>query len=258
MTMEFLGMTLSFSRPRVARFALVLAPLLLAACGDRAGDKTGSAADPVAAVAAPAGKNWTEEVVKVGLGYRMGNPDAPIKLVEYGARSCPGCGAFANSATRTLEEKYVASGKVSYEFHDFLVHGAQDLPGAMLGQCGGSAAFFPLLEGMYQNQRDYLDRLQAMPQADQDRLKTATPTQAVTILAEIGGLIDFVKQRGIPEAKARQCLGDEKLLEELAKTTDQLGKDGRVTGTPTFYLNDERVPAGDWPSVEAALKAAGA
>lgn len=240
-----------------APVALLLAPFALAACGDKTGgDKAGA---PVAAVSAPAGKAWTDVVEKVDLGYRMGNPDAPIKLVEYGARSCPTCGAFGQTATRPLEEKYVASGKVSYEFHDFLVHGASDLPGALLGVCGGAATFFPLLEGMYVGQNDYLDKLQKMSPADQERLKTANPTQGVTILAEVGGLIDFVKQRGIPEAKARQCLADQKLLEALAKSTEDLGKNGRVTGTPTFYINGERYEGSPtWAGVEEALKAAGA
>lgn len=243
----------------IARFAWVLLPLLLAACGDQTGSgSNGTSAAPVAAATPPAGQAWTDVVEKVDLGYRMGNPDAPIKLVEYGARSCPTCGAFGRTATRPLEEKYVATGKVSYEFHDFLVHGAQDLPGALLGVCGGSATFFPLLEGMYVGQNDYLDKLQGMSPADQARLKTATPTQGVTILAEVGGMIDMVKQRGIPEAKARQCLADQARLEALAKSTEKLGQDGTVTGTPTFYINGDRVQATDWAGVEAALKAAGA
>lgn len=241
-----------------APVALLLAPFALAACGDKAGSGGDGPAKSVAAVKPPAGKAWTDVVEKVDLGYRMGNPDAPVKLVEYGARSCPTCGLFGQTATRPLEEKYVATGKVSYEFHDFLVHGASDLPGALLGVCGGDATFFPLLEGMYQDQNNYLDKLQKMTPADQERLKTANPTQGVTILAEVGGMIDFVKQRGIPEAKARQCLGDQKRLEALAKSTDELGKNGRVTGTPTFYINDEKVDGADWATVEAALKAAGA
>lgn len=243
---------------KTARFAFLILPLLLAACGEGAGTGNVATAAPVAGAAAPAGQNWTDVVEKVDNGYRMGNPNAPVKLVEYGARSCPTCGAFARAATRPLEEKYIASGKVSYEFHDFLVHGAQDLPGALLGACGGGATFFPLLEAMYENQNDYLDRLPKMSAADQARLRTATPVQAVTILAEQGGLLDLVKQRGIPEAKARQCLNNQALLEALAKETDTLGANGRVSGTPTFYLNGERVQAVDWPTIEAALKAAGA
>lgn len=243
-----------------ARFALLLAPLALAACGDGAktsGNST-TPATPVAGATAPAGQSWTEVVTKVENGYRMGNPNAPIKLVEYGARSCPVCGAFSQAAARTIEDKYVASGKVSFEFHDFLVHGAPDLPGALLGVCGGEGAFFPLLDAMYANQSTYLDGIQKLSPADQAKLKTATPAEAVTILAQAGGLIDLVKQRGIPEAKARQCLGDQKLIEALAKRTDALGADGTVTATPTFYINGEKVEGSDWATVEAALKAAGA
>lgn len=240
-----------------SRFLMVSA-LALAGCGNGADNSTAPAA-PVAAASAPAGQNWVDTVVKVADGgYRMGNPDAPIKLIEYGARSCPTCGLFGREGMRPLEEQYVASGKVSYEFHDFLVHGAQDLPGALLGICAGTAPFFGLLEAMYVTQNDYLDRLPKMSKADQARLQSATPTQAVTILAEQGGMIELVKQRGIPEAKARACLNDQKALEALAATTEKLGKDGTVTGTPTFYLNGERVNAADWAGVETALKAAGA
>ena len=28
-------------------------------------------------------------------GYRQGNPDAPVKLIEYGSRTCPTCARFA-------------------------------------------------------------------------------------------------------------------------------------------------------------------
>lgn len=53
--------------------------------------------------------------MKTPEGYPMGNPNAPIKLaVEY-ARSCPTCGAFVCEAYRPLTEKYVATGKVSFD-----------------------------------------------------------------------------------------------------------------------------------------------
>lgn len=240
------------------RLALLILPFALAACSDGAGNSSAPAA-PVAAVTAPAGTNWIDTVVKTPEGgYRMGNPDAPIKLVEYGARSCPACGAFNRASAQALPENYVASGKVSFEFRDFLVHGVSDLPGALLAACAGPGPFFALTDAMYAAQNDYLDRLQKLTTAEQKQMEGMSPTQTVTMLAEKGGLIELVRQRGIPEAKARQCLGDQKALEAVAKMTETVSKEGKVTGTPTFYINDERVQAGDWPSVEAALKAAGA
>ena len=238
---------------------LAVLPLALAACSGGDTSNTTQAAAPVAAATAPAGQNWAETVVKTPEGYLMGNPNAPIKLVEYGARSCPTCGAFGREAYKPLTETYVSTGKVSFEFRDFLVHGAPDVALTLLGQCGGTAPFFPILEQMYQNQNAFLDKLQTMPAALQQSLANLPPTAVATKLAEHMGAIDFVKQRGIPEAKARACLADQKQLEIMAKPTENAMQAGTVTGTPTFLLNDKKLDqVGTWDKMEKALKAAGA
>ncbi|KQN07648.1 thioredoxin domain-containing protein [Sphingomonas sp. Leaf25] len=236
----------------------LLALVALSACGG--GDATGNAttATPVAGVAAPAGKSWTETVaVTPEGGYRIGNPDAPIKLVEYGSRTCPTCGAFAREGNEPLIANYVSTGKVSFEFRDFAVHGAPDLAAAVLGRCNGTATFFPLLEAMYQDQLATLDRMQAIPQAEQARLQSIPPVQAIAGWADAAGFVDFVKQRGVPEAKARECLRDQKLIDQVVKITEEGG--ATVTGTPTFLINGEKVEnAVQWKDIEAALKGAGA
>jgi len=240
-------------------YALALLPIALAGCSKEDSANSVTSVSPVAATPAPAGKNWSETVVKTEEGYRMGNPDAPIKLVEYGARSCPTCGAFGREAYKPLTDNYVSTGKVSFEFRDFLVHGASDVALTLLGQCGTVDSFFPLLEQTYQNQIAFLDKLQAMPQPAQAALQGKSPTQVATALAEQMGAIDFVKQRGIPEAKARACLADQKQLEIMAKPTEKAMQDGSVTGTPTFFLNGKVVEgAVTWADIEKALKAAGA
>ena len=239
--------------------ALAVLPLALAACSGGDTSNTTQAAAPVAAATAPAGQNWAETVVKTPEGYLMGNPNAPIKLVEYGARSCPTCGAFGREAYKPLTENYVSTGKVSFEFRDFLVHGAPDVALTLLGQCGGTAPFFPILEQMYQNQNAFLDKLQTMPAALQQSLANLPPTAVATKLAEHMGAIDFVKQRGIPEAKARACLADQKQLEIMAKPTENAMQSGTVTGTPTFLLNGKKMEnVLSWSEMEKALKAAGA
>ena len=239
--------------------ALAVLPLALAACSGGDTSNTTQAAAPVAAATAPAGQNWAETVVKTPEGYLMGNPNAPIKLVEYGARSCPTCGAFGREAYKPLTENYVSTGKVSFEFRDFLVHGAPDVALTLLGQCGGVAPFFPILEQMYQNQNAFLDKLQTMPAALQQSLANLPPTAVATKLAEHMGAIDFVKQRGIPEAKARACLADQKQLEVMAKPTEDAMQSGTVTGTPTFLLNGKKLEnVLSWSEMEKALKAAGA
>ncbi|VVS98275.1 Protein-disulfide isomerase [Sphingomonas sp. EC-HK361] len=238
------------------RFLLALLPLALAACGSGDGNSTTPSA-PVAAQAAPAGQKWTEIVSKTPEnGYVMGNPNAPIKLVEYGSRLCPTCGAFANTGMKPLENTYVASGKVSYEFREFMVHGAPDFAPALLGRCAGTAPFFPLLEDMFAAQPTILPKMENA-NAFQQKVASLPPAQMFTAWAEQLGYIDFVKQRGIPEAQARACITDKKAIDEITKVM-QGGTDQGVTGTPTFFLNGKKLDVVSWDEVEKALKNAGA
>ncbi|MFD2578185.1 hypothetical protein ACFSTD_05280 [Novosphingobium colocasiae] len=85
-------MRVSTIRPFAFGLALVPLALALAACGkkDDAAPAALASGDPVAKIAAPAGKAWADMVeVTADGGYRLGNPEAPIKLIEYGSLSCP-------------------------------------------------------------------------------------------------------------------------------------------------------------------------
>jgi protein-disulfide isomerase len=240
---------------RIAAAAVSLA--MLVACGE-SGAPTSALANSIAAAPAPAGQDWTQTVSKTADGgFVMGNPNAPLKLIEYGSRTCPTCGNFGRTATRPLEDTYIKSGKVSYEFRDFLVH-APDLGVALLGQCAGEAPFFGILEQMFVEQNQFLEKLETVPADFQQRLQAMTPAQQATAWVEHLGYVDFVKQRGLTETQARQCLTDPKRIEALAKVSEVAMKDKDVTGTPTFILNGEKIDAASWPQVETALKNAGA
>ena len=247
------------------RFALMLAvPLaLLAGCGGNGANNSSAPAapsGPVTPVAPPAGKQWRDVVVQTpDGGHRMGNPGAPIQLLEYGSRGCPVCGAFANSGMEALITKYVNSGKVSYEFRDFWVHGAPDVAASLLGHCVSTEAFFPILEQMYAEQPTLNGRIQALSPAQQQALQALPPAQASLGWAEAAGYLDFFKKRGIPEAKARQCLTDQNLLNRLAEINKNAVDNKGVSGTPTFFINGQKVEnVVTWPQLEAALRGAGA
>src|SRR3546814_9181159 len=68
----------------------------------------------VPAAQAEAAKDWTKTVARTPEGgFRVGNPDAPVKLVEYGSLTCDHCAHFAEEATPKLLGQYVRSGRVS-------------------------------------------------------------------------------------------------------------------------------------------------
>ncbi len=241
------------------RFSVtVAAALALAACGTNAGNSS-TPAKAVAAVAPPAGGDWSTSVVETPEGgMRMGNPKAAIRLVEYGSLTCPACAAFSNEATAPLTKSYIASGKVSWEYRSLLLH-APDLMATLAMKCGGPAPFFALMEGAYADMQNWLGKLSALPADQMQRIQSLTPAAQNAEYAKISGIDQYVLQRGIPATALNQCLADSGKAEALLKVRNDAFDKYKVQGTPTFFVNDTIVEgAASWRDLEPALKAAGA
>ena len=231
--------------------------LALAACG--ASDGTKAPAGSVKAVAPPAGTTWESTVsVTPDGGYLMGNPNAPIKLLEYGSVTCPACQAFAVTGFEPLTKNYVATGKVSFEFRSFLIH-APDVMATSLLECGGPQPFFAMLEANYAGLNEWEGKIQALPQADLQRIQGLPVAQQSTELARVSGLDQFVIQRGVSSEAAAKCLTDPKTPDRLVAQSKKGSEVFKVEHTPTFFINGkEAEEVGTWKDLELELKAAGA
>ena len=247
--------------------AILAALALLSACGPTGGtdqganvtDETATATNTTSenattgavATVAPANR-WTSQVHDTKEGFVVGNPDARHKLVEYGSRTCPACGRFARDGMKELLSGYVAKGDVSYEFRDFLVHGAPDLAAALVGTCGDPARRFDILEANYTNQTRSIEGIQNTPQSEIKALEGGKPERILLHLGVRGGYIEQAAKFGVDETKSRACLADTKKAETLVAVTN--GADPKiVTGTPTFILNGKSLGVHDWAGVKKAL-----
>jgi protein-disulfide isomerase len=189
-------------------------------------------------------------------GFRMGNPDAKVKVVEFGSMTCGVCAAFAQEGEPALIEKYVKSGQVSFEFRNFVRDGA-DLAAALLARCSGPTAFFPLTDQLFASQSEWLGKLQTLSPAQAQQLETLPPGQAAVGLAQAAGLDQFVRVRGIPAAKAQACLADEGMVKRLVDANQSAVKQYQVAGTPTFLINNNVVPeSANWKTLEPAIQQA--
>jgi protein-disulfide isomerase len=238
--------------------AFVLPLLALAACGKSDGNSTSSAA-PVAAAKPPAGTEWATTVAATpDGGFVMGNPNAPIKLVEYGSLSCSHCAEFSEKGIPALIEKYVSTGKVSYEMRNY-VRDPMDLAATLLARCGGPGPFFPLSEQLFADQANWFTKVQAMTEADQKAIAAMSPAEQLNRYAQITGVVDFVRQRGISAEKANACLINQAETDKLVKMRDRANSEFNLQGTPTFLINGQTVPdTASWETLEPKLKAAGA
>lgn len=233
--------------------------LLLVGCGDEgAGNQAaGGGAVTATPIPAPNGGDWTTTVSPTPEGgFLMGNPNAPVKLVEYASMTCPHCATFAEEGMPALRDNYIGKGLVSLEFRNF-VRDPADMAASLLARCGGAAPFFPMTEQMFAAQDQWFGKLQSLSQADQQRFSTMPPNQVPAAVAQAAGLDQFARVRGLPAGKAQQCLSDQAQIERLAK----IGSDGvqqyQLPGTPSFLINGKLVEnAADWASLEPRIKQA--
>ena len=246
-----------------ARFLALLAIPTLALSGcNKAGD-AGTSAGPVptsgaalAKVPAPAGKAWSDVVdVTPDGGYRMGNPDAAIKLVEYGSLSCPHCAHLAEEGFSPLVNDFVGSGRVSYEYRSFAIHSV-DVPLTMLAQCADKGAFFALVDQLYANQTALLDRAQK-GETQANAANKLADNQRFIAISDALGFTDFFAARGVPKAQADKCLAEQKTATEIATRAQNWGNKG-IDSTPTLFINNRKIEGGTWADVKTALQNAGA
>lgn len=237
--------------------ALIALSLSLAACGGKKEEGATSAAEPIAAVAAPAGTSWSETVAPTPEGYFvMGNPAAKLKLVEYGSFTCSHCRDFSAEASEEIK-KIVDTGKMSYEFRTY-VRDPIDISTALLANCGGKDIFYPLSEQFFANQSAMFEKAQALGDGKYQALMSAPPAQRFGQIAAAVGLIDFAKQRGISEDQARQCLADTATAEKLAKGVEAANGQYKIEGTPTFILNGVVIEnTANWATLQPKLRDAG-
>lgn len=241
-------------------FTAIALPLALAlsACGSSDEEAGALEGEPMAEVPAPEGQSWAEtaEFTDRG-GFLVGNPDAPIKLVEYGSLTCPACAQFSQTASEPLMNEYVDTGRVSFEFRSFAIHGPIDLALTRLIDCGEPSQAVPLADQVWANLPSLLEPVQQRAGQLEQALSLPEDERFVAF-AETAGLLDFFASRGISRDQARTCLADAERLSELAEYSQSYGTQDQVNSTPTFFLNGNQMEDTSWTAIEAALQRAGA
>jgi protein-disulfide isomerase len=248
-------------------YFLLAAAAILASSGCNA--KNGDAADgaatstPTVAVKPPTNGDWTSVVTPTTAGgFMMGNPNAKVKLVEYGSMTCPHCAAFDQQAFDPLTNNYVKPGKISYEFRNY-VRDPFDISASLVARCNGAKTFFPLTNALYKEQMSWVGNLQKAPQAQVEAIQNMGPDKQFLEIAKLADLQKFAAMRGVPTAKSTACLTDQAAVDKLVQmNSDTTTQYPDFQGTPTFILNGKMVELGPvtqeqvWPALEAKLRQA--
>lgn len=205
------------------------ASLLLIACGnDDGGDTTTDSGTTTGADQASTGD--TVSGTDVGnpnspgtQAMILGDPDAPVLLVEYASTTCPACAAFHLNAYPELKENYIDTGKVKLEFREFPTSPAQlSYLGSALARCAadskGSQAYFAMLNTLFNNQRKWVNQTNFQSE-----------------------ILSYAAQAGLSETAFRACVGRDEIIGAINENV-RIGRDDYgVNSTPTFLVDGEKI-----------------
>jgi protein-disulfide isomerase len=202
-----------------------------------------------------AAQDWTRVVsVTPEGGFRMGNPNAAVKLVEYGSLTCPTCARFSATAKAPLAAQ-VRSGKVSFEFRNYVLNSI-DAAASLLARCSGPSRFFPFVERLYATQPEWVGKVTAMPQAQKDEIQKLPDDQQVARIAGISGLTRMAASAGMTPQRANACLGNRTGFARLVQMRQAAAAAG-INHTPSFLINGAPIEAHEWAELLPAIRKAG-
>jgi protein-disulfide isomerase len=161
-----------------------------------------------------------ELLVPPALGDRaLGKDDAPVTIVEYASMTCPHCAHFHETTYPELKKRYIDTGKVRFIFREFpldpLAAGA-----SMLARCADKDKFYPLIETLFQLQRQW------------------------AVEKPIPPLLAIAKQAGFTEQSFNACLSDQKTLDAMQEEQKRATDKFKVNSTPTIFVNGKMVKGG--------------
>ncbi len=204
---------------------------------------------------AAAARDWSKVVVATPEGgFRMGNPNAKVKVVEYGSLTCPHCAAFSRTGEQPLIQTFVKSGRASYEYRNFVLN-AVDIVASLLARCAGPG-FFHVADTFYATQDQWMRKQAALTQAERAQVDALPINQRAARVADLIGLTDIAARAGLPAARGKVCLADKAGVDRLGQIYEAAQRLG-VDGTPTFFINGAKADANAWPALEPLIRTAG-
>ncbi len=165
----------------------------------------------------------------------LGNPNAPVTIIEYSDFQCPYCGRFARDVYQQLKKDYVDTGKVRIIFQHFpLGFHKNAMNAALAAECAGEQGkFYPYHDVLFQKQQEWSE--------------LANPRDV---------FISYAKQLGLDEAKFAACYDTQKYKQKVQEQ-QSAGQAKGVSGTPTFFINGQRlVGAQPYSAFKALIDAA--
>ena len=146
--------------------------------------------------------------------YYEGDENAPVTVVVFDDFQCPFCKKFFDETLPKLKEDYIDTGKVKYVFRHFPLSFHQNAQkAAEAAECAGEQGKFWEMHDMLYSHQDALS---------------------------VDDLKNYASQLGLDTEQFNQCLDSGKYKDKVQNDFN-MGVQVGVSGTPTFFINGEKL-----------------
>ena len=143
----------------------------------------------------------------------LGDPDAPITLVEFGDYQCHYCNVFFQSIEKDILKNYVDTGKVKIIFKDYNIIGEDSVKASQGAHCAND-------QGLFWEYHDIL---------------YSNWTGENNGWASSENLAIFAQQIGLNMNKWSECMNKGSHSQIILKSNDD-ARTLELTGTPAFFI----------------------
>ncbi len=143
----------------------------------------------------------------------LGDPDAPITLVEFGDYQCHYCNVFFQSIEKDILKNYVNTGKVKIIFKDYNIIGEDSVKASQGAHCAND-------QGLFWEYHDIL---------------YSNWTGENNGWASSENLAIFAQQIGLNMNKWSECMNKGSHSQIILKSNDD-ARTLQLTGTPAFFI----------------------
>lgn len=148
--------------------------------------------------------------------HSKGNPDANVVLVEYSDFQCPACAAFQPYIEEVLA-LYGDQLRFEYKHFPLPIHPSAIPAGVAAEAAGQQGKFFEYHDALFENQSDW---------------SGSVAPQAL--------FIEYAETLGLDMDTFRRHIKSSVLRDQVRNGITE-GRELGITGTPTFFLNGERM-----------------
>lgn len=143
----------------------------------------------------------------------IGNPDAPVTVIEYASPTCPHCATFHNTVYAPFKAAYIDTGKVKFILRPF-VRNVLDAAIFMLAEAAGETNYQNVVGTYFKTQGEWG--------------VSETPRDAIYSIAT---------QLGFTKESFDAALTNQDLFTGMEAMREQALNEFGLQGTPTFYVN---------------------